>query len=290
MSLSARRNSRGFTLIELLAVMSLLCVAASAGTQVDFVDLVQSREYLDASKVDTDTDALVRMLRDEKIAEGAANLDKEAKQSTREHLFLLQLACQELGLRGEKEAVGPLESLADHPDHFVAKRAGMALEMIERGGKPETAPAISDELKALLPEGTRVGLAFPDRYQENAKRVAKILPPAMSHQMMSRAVAAIGNVDLERFAVFYERGESMEDSLLLVVAEGTFYQDAVTDLLGQMHIQNRISTEQEWVGVLPSPLGDRTFGVALVDGRRIAISPLSEKLDAATLVKVARAF
>jgi len=290
MTSSRKHPSRGFTLIELLGALSVLFVAASAGTKLDLVDLVETQNYLEAKQVDTDSDALIRL-----IADVATDEDTPAptpSRAEREQLFLLQVACRELGHRQEQEAVPAIRRLAEHPDYFVAKHAKEALVAIENGGASEAEVTLPDELKELLPKGAKVGLAFPGGLRENTQRVARALPSRVAPQMISMAVSAVGNVEIGRVVVVYDTDGTPSGTFVVILVEGHFYQDAVVEMLGPLRLEPQISEEDEWVGIFrDSRRGvDGPVRVALAESRGIAISLLSDSIDEATLLKIAKAF
>ncbi len=292
MSLSGKRSSRGFTLIELLGALSVLFIAASAGTQLDLVDLADTQDYLAVENVDTDSESLIRLIADAKTDSDAQPLAMGPGE--RKHSFLLQVACRELGRRQEQDAVPAIRRLAEHPDYFVTKHAKEALAAIESAETTDAEVAIPDELKELLPEGAKVAVAFPGGLRENTQRVARTLPARLGLIM---AVSAIGNVEVSRVAVLYDTDRTLSGTFVLILVDGHFYQNAVVELLGRRGVEPQIPEEDEWVGTLhlggarehmPGP--GIPVRVALVEGRRAAISLLSDSIDEATLLKIAKAF
>jgi HEAT repeat protein/pilin/secretion family protein with methylation motif len=292
MSLSGKRSSRGFTLVELLGVLSVLFIAASAGTQLDLVDLADTQDYLAVENVDTDSESLIRLIADVKTDSDAQPLAMGPVE--RKHFFLLQVACRELGYRQTKDAVPAIRRLAEHPDYFVAKHAKEALAAIESAGANDTEAVLPGELKELLPEGAKVAVAFPGGLRENTQRVASTLPARLG---LTTAVSAIGNVEVGRVAVLYDTDRTLSGTFVLILVDGHFYQNAVVELLGPIGVEPQISEGDEWVGTLqirgsqeqmPGP--GIPVRVALVEGRRAAISLLADSIDEATLLKIAKAF
>jgi hypothetical protein len=324
LSLSRRR---GFTLVEFIAVFALLFVVAAAGTSLDLVDLVESKEFLEANEVDTDPDALIRFLaadedmeidiaalsqqpdieaaaktirdaghRARKSLEKAATSDEEqtrefaqqfladARAAARLRSFLVQVACRELGRTREPMAVAELKRLADDPDYFVAKHAAIALTMIDGQVESKSAADVPEKLKDLLPKGSKLAVSLPGDLKTNLDGVISKLPRDQWNPIVKEAASRIGNVEVKRTLAF----TSENNELSLVLIDGFFDQSALIDTLKLLEFTEKSTAGEAWVGVAGRFPGPAT--VAVVGGRRIAVSFGSESIDDAALLKLADGF
>ncbi len=330
----SKNSLRGFTLVELLAVLALLFVISLAGTKLDLVDLVDPMSYLEAKKIDSDSDALIRVVTDHSIEDATLDVEKlstsddqkaavekikkagyralralelaekseiesvrqfarellpDARKADREQRFLLQIICRELGRRREQTAVPALSQLAKNPDYFISKHANEALALIDGSVRLESQAEIPKEIVELLPKGTKVGIALPGSIRENMHWMATAMPPETHLKLVSTVVSAIGNVEISRATVLCDTQPDTKDSVNLILVEGRFHQSDMVELLGQLGAEQKISTANEWVGVIKHSMFAVPLTVAMVEGRVVAISPKSDSIDDATLLKIAKA-
>jgi hypothetical protein len=318
---------RGFTMVEFITVFALLFVVAAAGTKLDFVDLVEPKEFLEANDVDTDAGALIRFLAEEEDIEiDIAALSQqpdadEAAKAVREAGHRARQALEEAATIGDERTREFAQQFL--PDARAAARLRSFLVQVACRHLGQTRePMAETELKRLAddpdyfvakhatialsmiddPIETQPSVEVPERLRDLLPKGTK-LAITFPGDLKSNVRGVIGKIPADRWNSIVAQAatrlgnievqrtmafSSEDNSLNLVLIEGFFEQSALVDTLRLLEFVETSATPEAWVGSTSGFPGPAT--IAVVGGRSIAVSFDSESIADKTLLKLAHGF